>query len=168
MDSASIKASVQAGRGIRKRTKVRHQAASAKYGEVLTRKFILLSEKPAACGFLMSAGNADDCTEAVSLLKLLPDLKDCDILADKAYGTKEIRTYLHDQSARYTIPPKVNTKQPWPFDKETYKRRNVIERFFNRLKEFRRAETRYDKRDDSFLAFVMVAAICVAFGILHS
>ena len=83
---------------------------------------------------------------------------------------KRIRTYLHDQSARYTIPPKVNTKQPWPFDKddkETYKRRNVIERFFYRLKEFRRAETRYDKRDDSFLAFVMVAAICVAFSILH-
>ena len=50
------------------------------------------------------------------MLKLLPDLKDCDILADKAYGTKEIRTYLHDQSARYTISPKVNTKQPWSFD----------------------------------------------------
>ena len=108
--------------------------------------------------FLLSAGNVDDCTEAVPLLKLLPDLKDCDILADKAYGTKEIRTYLHDQSARYTIPPKVNTKQPWPFDKETYKRRNVIAHFFNRLKEFRRAETRYDKRDDSFLAFVFPIA----------
>ena len=62
--------------------------------------------------FLLSAGNVGDCTEAVSLLKLLPDLKDCDILADKAYGAKEIRTYLHDQSARYTIPPKVNSKQP--------------------------------------------------------
>ena len=93
-----------------------------------------LSEKTCGLGlFLLSAENVDDCTEAVPLLKLLPDLKDCDILADKAYGTKEIRTYLHDQSARYTIPPKVNTKQPWPFDKETYKRRNVIERFFNRL-----------------------------------
>ena len=62
--------------------------------------------------FLLSAGNVDDCTEAVPLLKLLPSLKDCDILADKAYGTKEIRTYLHDQSASYTIPPKVNSKQP--------------------------------------------------------
>ena len=72
--------------------------------------------------FLLSAGNVDDCTEAVFLLKLLPDLKDCDILADKAYGTKEIRTYLHDQSARYTIPPKVNTKQPWLFDEEAGKR----------------------------------------------
>ena len=119
---------------------------------------------PQRCALERSSGeirSASDCVQ------LLPALKDCDILADKAYGTKEIRTYLHDQSARYTIPPKVNTKQPWPFDKETYKRRNVIERFFNRLKEFRRAETRYDKRDDSFLAFVMVAAICVAFGILH-
>ena len=63
---------------------------------------------------------------------------------------------------------KVNTRRlPWPFDKETYKRRNVVERFFNRLKEFRRAETRYDKRDDSFLAFVLIAATCVSFNILH-
>ena len=72
--------------------------------------------------FLLSAGNVDDCTGAVSLLKLLPALKDCDILADKAYGTKEIRTYLHDQSANYTIPPKVNTKQPWLFEEEAGKR----------------------------------------------
>ena len=72
--------------------------------------------------FLLSAGNVGDCTEAVPLLKRLPNLKDCDILADRAYGTKEIRTYLHDQSARYTIPPKVNTKQPWLFEEEAGKR----------------------------------------------
>ena len=117
--------------------------------------------------FLLSAGNVEDCIEAVPLLKKIPSLKDCNVLGDKAYGTKEIREYLHSQSAEYTIPPKANTKQPWPFDKETYKRRNVVERFFNRLKEFRRAETRYDKRDDSFLAFVLVAATCVSFSILH-
>ena len=117
--------------------------------------------------FLLSAGNVDDCTEAVPLLKKLPGLKGCNVLGDKAYGTKEIRGYLHSQFAEYTIPPKVNIKQPWPFDKETYKRRNVVERFFNRLKEFRRAETRYDKRDDSFMAFVLAAATCVSFSILH-
>ena len=116
---------------------------------------------------MLSAGNVDDCTEAVPLLKEIPRLKNCNILGDKAYGTKEIREYLHNQSAEYTIPPKVNTKQPWPFDKETYKRRNVVERFFNRLKEFRCAETRYNKRDDSFLAFVLIAATCVSFSILH-
>ena len=75
---------------------------------------------------MLSAGNVDDCTEAVPLLKLLPGLMDCDILADKAYGTKGIRTYLHDQSARYTIPPKVNTKQPWLFDEEAGKRGKTI------------------------------------------
>ena len=116
---------------------------------------------------MLSAGNVDDCSEAVSLLKQLPSLKDCTILGDKAYGTREIRGYLHSQAANYTIPPKVNTKRPWPFDKETYKRRNVVEHFLNRLKEFRRAETRYDKRDDSFLAFVLIAATCVSFGILY-
>ena len=65
---------------------------------------------------------------------------------------------MYEQSAAYTIPPKINIAQPWPYDKEIYKRRNVVERFFNRLKKFRRTETRYDKRDDSFLAFVFVAA----------
>lgn len=101
------------------------------------------------------------------MLKHIPDLKGCNILGNKAYGTKEIREYPQGRSANYTIPPKVNTKKPWSFDKETYKRRNVVERFFNRLKEFLCAETRYDKRDDSFLAFVMIAAICISFGILH-
>lgn len=76
-----------------------------------------------AATFLLSAGNVEDCTEAVPLLKK------CNILADKVYGTKEIRDYLHEQSATYTIPPKVSVKHPWPFDKEVYKHRNVIERF---------------------------------------
>lgn len=120
-----------------------------------------------AATFLLSAGNLEDCTEAIPLLKQLPDLKNCNFLGDKAYGTNEIRTYLTEHAAKYTIPPKANTKQPWIFDKETYKHRNVVERFFNRIKEFRRVETRYEKRDDSFLAIVMLAAACVAFSILH-
>ena len=49
----------------------------------------------------------------------------------------------------------------------TYKRRNVIERFFCRLKDFRRISTRYDKRADSFQAFLFLAASAVIFSILH-
>ena len=166
----NVDQSIRAGRSWNKKESKSQTSSSIgkTRGGLNTKIHAIVGKDLRPVAFLLSAGNVDDCTEAVPLLKLLSDLKDCDILADKAYGTKEIRTYLHEQSARYTIPPKVNTKQPWPFDKETYKRRNVIERFFNRLKEFRRAETRYDKRDDLFLAFVMVAAICVAFGILHS
>ena len=165
----NVDQSIRAGRSRNKKASKSQTSSSIgkTRGGLNTKIHAIVGKDLRPVAFLLSAGNVDDCTEAVPLLKLLPELKGCDILADKAYGTKEIRTYLHDQSARYTIPPKVNTKQPWPFDKETYKRRNVIVRFFNRLKEFRRAETRYDKRDDSFLAFVMVAAICVAFSILH-
>lgn len=161
----NVDQSIRAGRPWNKKASKTQTSSSIgkTRGGLNTKIHAIVGKDLRPVAFLLSAGNVDDCTEAVPLLKLLPGLKDCDILADKAYGTKEIRTYLHDQSARYTIPPKVNTKQPWPFDKETYKRRNVIERFFNRLKEFRRAETRYD----SFLAFVMVAASCVAFSILH-
>ena len=165
----NVDQSIRAGRSWYKKTSKSQTSSSIgkTRGGLNTKIHAIVGTDLRPVAFLLSAGNVDDCTEAVPLLKLLPDLKDCDILADKAYGTKEIRAYLHDQSARYTIPPKVNTKQPWPFDEETYKQRNVIERFFNRLKEFRRAETRYDKRDDSFLAFVMLAASCVAFSILH-
>ena len=165
----NVDQSIRAGRPwYKKASKTQTSSSIGKTrGGLNTKIHTIVGKDLRPVAFLLSAGNVDDCTEAVPLLKLLPDLKDCDILADKAYGTKEIRTYLHNQSASYTLPPKVNTKQPWPFDKETYKRRNAIERFFTRLKEFRRAETRYDKRDDLFLAFVMVAAICVAFSILH-
>ena len=165
----NVDQSIRAGRPwYKKASKTQSSSGIGKTrGGLNTKTHAIVGKDLRPVAFLLSAGNVDDCTEAVPLLKLLSDLKDCDILADKAFSTKEIRTYLHDQSASYTIPPKANTKQPWPFDKETYKRWNVIERFFNRLKEFRRAETRYDKRDDSFLAFVMVAAICVAFSILH-
>ena len=116
---------------------------------------------------MLYAGNAEDCTEAVPLLKKLSCLKDCHILADKSYGAKDIRDYLHEQSAEYTIPPKASVKHPWPFDREVCKHRNVAERFFNRFKEFRRVETRYDKRDDSFLAFVLIAATCISFSNWH-
>ena len=48
------------------------------------------------------------------------------------------------------VPPKSNRKDPWEYDKEKYKRRNVVERLFRRLKEFRRVCTRYDKTDIAF------------------
>lgn len=120
-----------------------------------------------AAAFLLSAGNIEECIEAVSLLKELSCLKDCNILADKAYSTKEIRKYLHGQSAKYTISPKANVKHPWPFDKEAYRHRNAVERFFYRLKEFCCVETRYDKCDDFFFASVLIAAIRISFSSLH-
>jgi len=59
------------------------------------------------------------------------------------------------------IPPKKNRKVQREYDKETYKNRNQVERFFNRLKNFRRVATRYDKLVSSFLAFVQLATTLI-------
>lgn len=83
------------------------------------------------------------------------------ILGDKAYGTAEIRGYISDKNATYTIPPKVNTVNPWDVDWYLYKERHLVECFFNKIKHFRRVATRYDKLAKSFLAFVHVAAIWI-------
>ncbi len=57
------------------------------------------------------------------------------------------------------VPPQQNRRQKWDYDKELYKRRNIIERFFRRLQSFRRIVTRYDKLDTMFLGFIQLALI---------
>ena len=59
------------------------------------------------------------------------------------------------------IPPKRNRKVRRDYDKELYKDRNKVERFFNRLKHYRRIATRYDKTARNFLAFVLLASSLV-------
>lgn len=58
------------------------------------------------------------------------------------------------------VPPKSNRKEPWEYDRELYKRRNEVERYFRRLKAYRRVFTRYDKLDIMYSSFVIVAMIC--------
>ena len=57
------------------------------------------------------------------------------------------------------VPPKKNRREPWEYDKELYKRRNMVERFFRRIQEFRRVFTRYDKTDTMYLAFTWFSVI---------
>ena len=90
----------------------------------------------------LSAGNCADCDQAIPLLQKFGKIKDSNILGDRAYGAKKIRLYLTEQGAQHTIPPTKNLFHPWKYDRQTYKHRNVIERRFCRLKDFRRISTR--------------------------
>ena len=108
--------------------------------------------------FLLSPGNDHDALHAVALLART-ELSQSNVLGDKAYGAKRIRDFITSQGGQYTIPPQSNVKDPWPYDKELYKKRHLVECFFQKIKWFRRVASRYDKSDDSFLAFVHLAAI---------
>ena len=81
------------------------------------------------------------------------------LLADKAYDADHWRGYLKSRRIRPVIPNRSNRKQPHPFNKHRYKGRNVIERMFGRLKDFRRVATRYDKKAENFLAALCLAAL---------
>ena len=83
------------------------------------------------------------------------------VIADRAYGTQKIRTYIEKQKANYVIPPNKNVKSPWNVDWFLYKERHLVECFFHKLKQFRHISTRYDKLAVSFLSFIYIAAITI-------
>ena len=78
---------------------------------------------------------------------------------DKAYEGDKTRQLCLDFGHEPVVPPKKNRINPWEYDKELYKQRNVIERLFRWLKEFRRVCTRYDKLDTIFLSFIQMACV---------
>jgi len=108
----------------------------------------------------LTPGNINDCAVAVKLLSGV-SLSGSTVLGDKAYGTNEIREYIESQDASYCIPPKSNTANPWECDYYHYKERHVIECFFNKLKQYRRIATRYEKLSRNFLSFVLLASAMI-------
>ena len=78
---------------------------------------------------------------------------------DKAYEDEETRNLALKQGFIPIVPPKSNRKEPWEYDKEMYKNRNEVERFFLRIKRFRKVYTRYDKLDIIFIGFITIAMI---------
>jgi len=83
------------------------------------------------------------------------------MLGDKAYDSAELRDKLHGRGTRPVIPNRSNRKQPFCFSKRLYKLRWRVEAAFNRLKDFRRIATRYDKLARNYLASVCLAAALV-------
>jgi transposase len=79
-------------------------------------------------------------------------------IMDKGYDSKSIREQLLAQDIVPVIPPKSNRIEPIDYDKDLYKLREKVERFFNKLKQFRRLAPRYEKLSHTFLAFIHLVA----------
>jgi transposase len=91
------------------------------------------------------------------LIKDLPE--GAMLLADKGYDANALRNAVIERKAWANIPPKANRKAPICFSPFLYKARNQIERFFNKVKQFRRIATRYDKLAENYLAALKLVAI---------
>lgn len=83
------------------------------------------------------------------------------LLADRAYDAKKLRNWLTERGCEPVIPPNPTRKDHRPYDREAYKLRNLVERAFCRLLDYRRVATRYDKRPDTFLSAVLIAATVI-------
>ena len=89
---------------------------------------------------------------------LLHQISPTAVLPDKAYDADALLAYIASKKATAVIQPKRNRTTQRDFDRHQYRNRNVIERFFARLKQFRRTATRYDKLASRFSSFVALAA----------
>jgi len=106
--------------------------------------------------FILTPGQRSDFVPAPELLS---GYKSQAVLADKGYDADYLIRQIQSQGAIAVIPPKKNRRQQREYDVFLYKERNQVERLFNKLKNFRRVATRYDKLDVAFLGFIYLAAI---------
>jgi len=84
------------------------------------------------------------------------------LIADKAYDAESFRNWLADRRIKAVIPSTASRTTPYPIDLKAYRRRNVIERLFCRLKNWRRIATRYDRLARNYVAALALAAIVTA------
>lgn len=132
-------------------------------------------------GLVLTGGNAADTTYLATVLDTIsvqdgrpgrPRTRPDRVLADKAYTSAANRKYLTDRGIKVTIPERDDQKanrarrgsaggRPRNFDPEAYKGRNVVERCFNKLKQWRGIATRSDKTARSYLAGLMLAATLI-------
>jgi putative transposase len=112
-----------------------------------------------AVAFTLSPGNHADISEAPALLDKCPAPNR--LLADKGYDANSLRDRLTASETEAVIPSTRSRKTPIPHDAEAYRDRNLIERAFCRLKDWRRIATRYDKLAINFASAVAIAAVII-------
>jgi transposase len=106
----------------------------------------------------LTPGQAADITQAEPLLDAIePEA----VIADKGYDCDALVGKLEERGITPVIPPKANRKEPRETDFALYRERNLVERFFNTLKQYRGIATRYDKLASTFLTGVLLVCVLI-------
>ena len=108
---------------------------------------------------LLTEGQVSDYRGAEALLPALPEADS--LIADRGYDSDRFRNALARRNIAPCIPGRRNRKVPVPYDADLYKQRNLIERMFGRLKDWRRIATRYDRCAHTFFSAICIAATVI-------
>ena len=134
------------------------EALGRSHGGFTTKLHAAVSDTFLPLRFILTVGARHDVSQAPALIAgYTYDA----VIADAAYDSDAFRADIIAQGGLAVVRPRKNRLQERPYDKELYKLRNVIERFFHRLKQYRRVATRYDKYADRYLGFVYFAALLI-------
>jgi transposase len=133
------------------------QAIGRSRGGRTTKVHVVVDGLGRLLSFILTPGNRHDLPPAAGLIEPLPKAKS--LLADAAYDSNAFRAFLTDRGTTPDIKQNPTRKRLHPFDQQAYRGRNVIERAFCRLKDWRRVATRYDKLARNYAATVVLAAI---------
>ena len=107
--------------------------------------------------FVLSPGQASDKTTVPHLLEGMS--LSGDVVGDRGYFAKAVIAFIQERGATAHIPSQSNVRVRHSVEPELYRKRNLVERFFNRLKHFRAIATRYHKLARNFLAAIALAAV---------
>jgi len=107
---------------------------------------------------LLTPGQAADVSQAKALMQDVPIEV---VIGDKGYDSRAVVEAMEAQGAEAVIPSQKDRKEQRAYDKDRYKDRNLVERFWFKLKQYRRVATRYEKTARNFMGFILVASIMV-------
>jgi transposase len=153
VDSSAVKAHRCASGG---RGGEAAQAIGRSRGGRGTKIHAVVDGKGLPCVLLLTGAQIADISVAEPLVAALPASRS--LLADKGYDADRLRAWLAERGTAAVIPSKSNRKQPLALDSAAYRNRNLIERMFCRLKDYRRSATRYDKLAINYLSSLCLAA----------
>jgi transposase len=159
IDSTIIKAHPHAA-GALKRGETAEEALGRSRGGFSTKLHALVTEHGRLVRYLLTGGEVNDITQAKQLVS--KDIEGSGVVGDRAYDSNEFASHLEELELEVVIPSRANRVVLRRIDAEVYRRRNVIERWFGRLKQFRRIATRYDKTQSSYRGFIALGASQVA------
>nr|WP_244639445.1 IS5 family transposase [Aureimonas endophytica] len=153
LDSTHVKAhrSASGGKG-----GVQPQAVGVSRGGRTTKIHCLADACGRIVALALTPGNIADITMALPLLEAMRPAQR--LIADKAYDADKLRTWLIERQIEPVIPGRAARGVVYPLNRKAYRRRNVIERMFGRLKNWKRIATRYDRLAVNYLSAIALIA----------